>query len=416
MKYSLLFISVLVGYGFNTLKAQEISVPKQYINTLSSLQMQGRGYINNGDRKAANYLREKFKEFGIAPLTDNYFQEYCFPINTFPGKMHISLDNELLKPVYDYVVAPQSKTRKGTYSLHYLPNAADTIDAIFDSIKMVDYSEQFLVANFSNRNLIKENPFKSSGVIVPKSSLFWWLSTGYYESETTLIMVADSIMKPKPKHIKLDFKNKFYSEYETQNVVGEVKGANDDSIIVFTAHYDHLGMMGKGNVFLGANDNASGTAMVTWLASYFAKPENKPEYTLAFLLFSGEEAGLHGSRYFTEHPLFNLDKVKALINLDMVGTGSKGIAVVNGKNNLNIFNTIDSINNSYGYFNNVKLRGESCSSDHCFFHKYGVPAVFIYTEGDEFKEYHNLDDIPDKLPLTKYNELFQLLITFVEQY
>jgi len=211
----------------------------------------------------------------------------------------------------------------------------------------------------------------------------------------------------------VNFDNNFKEAYKTQNVLGMVKGSEEpDSIVVFTAHYDHLGCMGKGNIFRGANDNASGTAMVLTLAEYFAKPENKPKYTMAFLFFAAEESGLLGSEFFVKNPLFPLAQIKALVNLDMVGSGSDGITLVNGEKNSLITSVFQSLNTKNSYFPNIQIRGEACNSDHCLFDKVGVPAVFIYTRGDECKEYHNLDDKPENLPLTKFKELKQLLIEF----
>jgi Zn-dependent M28 family amino/carboxypeptidase len=85
-----------------------------------------------------------------------------------------------------------------------------------------------------------------------------------------------------------------------------------DSFVVFTAHYDHLGLMGRHNFFPGANDNASGVALLISLADYF---QHHPQpYSVVFLAFSGEEAGLLGSGYFADHPPIKLSSVRFLIN------------------------------------------------------------------------------------------------------
>lgn len=403
-----IFSIYTIGYG------QNLSSPNNHVLMLASKNLHGRGYVKKGDQKAANYIRKQFYLLGIKPLTKNYYQEFSFPINTFPGKMNVMLGLNKLNPVYDFVIAPESRSKKGRFPIHYLPVAADTVDSIYDSIVKVNYTGKFVVADFKTRNIRKANPFNASGVLLPKESVYWWASTGFYESERTTMLLVDTLLDDKPQYIDVDFDNKFIAEHKTQNVVGFIEGSvKPDSFIVFTAHYDHLGCMGKDNVFLGANDNASGTAMVLWLAEYLSEIKNKPDYSIAFLLFAGEETGLHGSRYFTENPLFELNKVKALINLDMVGSGSDGIALVNGKANPFITQAIEQINSEHNYFPEVKIRGESCSSDHCFFHKAGVPSVFIYTMGDECKEYHNLKDVPTNTPLTKFWELREMLIEFV---
>ena len=90
---------------------------------------------------------------------------------------------------------------------------------------------------------------------------------------------------------------------------------------MFSAHYDHLGMMGTTAIMNGANDNASGTAMMLTLMEYYSK--NKPEYSLLFIAFGGEEAGLIGSKFYVENPTVPLKKIKSLLlfwqiqNLDL---------------------------------------------------------------------------------------------------
>jgi hypothetical protein len=124
---------------------------------------------------------------------------------------------------------------------------------------------------------------------------------------------------------------KLVKGYQSQNVIGYVPGKKyPDAFIVISAHYDHLGRMGKDTYFPGANDNASGTTLMLELARHYARPENQPDYSVAFMAFGAEEVGLIGSRYYTEHPLFPLSDIKFMINLDLLGTGEEGMMVVNG--------------------------------------------------------------------------------------
>jgi len=415
IKYSFLFIFIVASWQFA--KCQEILLPKTIILDLCAENMQGRGYVKNGDKTAALYIKNELESYNVPFLSSTYFQEFAFPMNTFPGNMEIALDQNILKPVYDFLIAPESKSTKGTFALHYLPKAADTVDAIWDSIIKINYKGEFVVADFPKRNIQQTNPFVASGVVIPSKKFYWWASTGHYEVEVPMVVIADSLMALQPKNISVNFENKFIKVHNTQNVAGFVNGSeNPDSFIVFTAHYDHLGCMGKDNIFRGANDNASGTAMVLCLANYFAKPENKPKNSIAFVFFAAEEAGLLGSSYFVDNPLIPLTQIKSVINLDMVGSGSEGISIVNGKTNLKITSTIQSINEESSYFSDIQIRDKSCNSDQCFFIKAGVPAVYIYTRGKECMEYHNLLDNPETLPLTKFNELQNLLIEFAERY
>jgi Zn-dependent M28 family amino/carboxypeptidase len=198
--------------------------------------------------------------------------------------------------------------------------------------------------------------------------------------------------------------------YMTRNVIAYIKGSlQPDSFIVFTAHYDHLGQMGDGIYFPGANDNASGTSMLLNLADYFTA--NPPGYSIAFICFSGEELGLLGSGYYVEHPLFPLGTIKFLVNLDIVGTGEDGIKVVNATEFPKQFDELLEINADKKYMKLISPRGKAANSDHYPFYLRDIPCFFIYTMGG-ISAYHDVNDRAETLPLTKYEELFKLLIEF----
>jgi len=169
--------------------------------------------------------------------------------------------------------------------------------------------------------------------------------------------------------------------------------------------------MGENVYFPGANDNASGVAMILDLAKYFANLKEKPNYSIAFLFFSAEEIGLIGSKYFCENPLFEMRNIECLINLDMVGSGEKGITIVNGKVFDEEFNKFTEINGNKNYLKKIKARDKAANSDHYFFYKNNVKSFFIYTLGN-YKEYHNIYDKSEELPLNEYENLFKLLIDY----
>jgi Zn-dependent M28 family amino/carboxypeptidase len=195
-------------------------------------------------------------------------------------------------------------------------------------------------------------------------------------------------------------------------VIGYIEGSKKDSLLVFTAHYDHLGMMGKETMFPGANDNASGVSILLNLIKHFST--TKPEYTLVFIAFAGEEIGLIGSSYFTSHPVFPLNKIKFLINFDLAGTGDDGIQIVNGKVHQEKFDLITKLNEQDKLLKQIKIRGEACNSDHCMFHTKGVPCFFIYTLGG-IQAYHDIYDRAETLPLTEYEDYFKLLLNFISK-
>ena len=175
---------------------------------------------------------------------------------------------------------------------------------------------------------------------------------------------------------------------------------------------DHLGGMGEHTFFPGANDNASGISLLLSLVKYYT--ENPPPYSIGFICFAGEEAGLLGSAYFTEHPLITLDKIKFLINIDMVGTGERGITVVNATLHPKEFTLLNQINDQKKYLSKINSRGKAANSDHYYFTEKGVPAFFIYTQGG-ISAYHDVYDLPATLPLTEFTDLRHLFIDFNAQ-
>jgi len=103
-----------------------------------------------------------------------------------------------------------------------------------------------------------------------------------------------------------------------------------------------------------------------------------------------------------------------MINFDIAGTGDDGIQVVNGSVFKDEFELMRKINESDNLLPQVKIRGEACNSDHCLFYQKGVPSFFIYTLGG-IQAYHDIDDRPETLPLTAFENYFKLITNFVER-
>lgn len=407
------FFLILIFQSLVTL-AQDAEYARHLIDTLASESMHGRGYVKGGERKSAELIGSEFRKSGLAGFDGDYFQTFTIAINTFPDPTHVMIDGQELKPGREYVVLSSSPSINGTFNLAW--KIADSATQKPDSSMFVneDFSEKIVVTNMNQKEFEKQNLFGSKGYIFLMENKVWWhVSNGtsvhdYFQMQILKSKMADSI-----KTISIQAQNKFVENYPTQNVVGFVKGTNiPDSFFVFTAHYDHLGMMGPDTYFPGANDNASGTAMLLDLARYYSSPGNNSGISIVFIAFSAEEVGLIGSEYFTEHPLFPLEKIKFLVNLDMVGSGSEGIKVVNGTVFKKEFEILKNLNKEKEYLLTVSERGEAANSDHYPFYAKGVPCFFIYTLGKECKEYHNVYDNPASVPLTEYADLFRLLIDF----
>ena len=209
--------------------------------------------------------------------------------------------------------------------------------------------------------------------------------------------------------LDISVRNKLVPRYEARNVLGVAKGKSKDWLII-SAHYDHLGMMGPDAMFPGANDNASGVAMLLTLAEYFAQHPCKQN--ILFVAFAGEEAGLKGSEWCAVDRPIDLARVKLMVNLDILGTGDEGIMVVNATEQKAVYDQLVAANTKMPRLAAIKQRGPACNSDHCPFVKRGVPAIFIYTLGG-ITAYHDVFDKPETLPLTEFPDIFLSLTELI---
>ena len=201
--------------------------------------------------------------------------------------------------------------------------------------------------------------------------------------------------------------------YRSQNVCGYIPGETD-SMIVFTAHYEHLGMHGD-TIFFGAHDNASGTAAVLDLARMTAQQEGR-HYTYVFLFFGGEESGLIGSGYFADMPLIKMNKVKLLVNIDLFCGGDEGLMVVNAnaRETAPYVDMLQCINEERGYAAKIGRRDNAANSDHYYLSQL-CPAIFIYTLGGPYGGYHSPTDTCEGCGLGNYTRFLTLIRTFLER-
>ncbi len=186
---------------------------------------------------------------------------------------------------------------------------------------------------------------------------------------------------------------------KANNVVGYLDNGAENTIII-GAHYDHLGIgdqgsslkaNSKGDIHNGADDNASGVSGILELAAYYSGNGIRENNNFLFIAFSGEELGLIGSKYFTEHPTIDLKKVNAMINLDMIGRyrEDKGVSV-GGYGTSNFWGSV--VPGIAGELN-IRYTVDSSGigpSDHSSFYLKDIPVFFLFTGGHQ--EYHKPTD------------------------
>ena len=398
--------------------SQDMPYAREVINVLTSPEMAGRGYVNQGDLKAANYIRSQYETIGIKPLKNSFYQTFTLPVNTFPGKMSLFVDGIALTPGEDYIVHPSTKsitTKKKLLIAERKINSIDDIRSQFRSgfIHVIEFSSS--IAPKDKREVIEylgRLKYGEGTIILEPKKLTWSVSNAI--NKKPIIYVLKSVWTENAEIVSIVIKSKLIRDYESQNVIGYIPGEIEpDSFIFITAHYDHLGKMGDDTYFPGANDNASGVSMLLQMAKHYSNAENKPHYSTVFICFAGEEAGLVGSKYFVESNYFSLEKIKFLLNMDLLGTGEDGMTVVNGAVFEKEFSQLQNINEENDYLVKIKKRGKAANSDHYFFTEAGVPAFFFYTLGG-ISAYHDVHDIAITLPLTEYEDVFKLFIDFIE--
>ena len=222
------------------------------------------------------------------------------------------------------------------------------------------------------------------------------------------IEILETALPKKVKKVEANIPVQYRTNYLTRNVVGYVQGVVD-TMIVFTAHYDHCGTMGDAVYFPGAHDNASGTATVLDIARIAS--QKQPYYTIVFMLFSGEESGLRGSKYAAENPLIDFNKVKLLCNIDMFCGGDEGIMVFNANSEQTkpFFEQLKALNGESHAALELRPRDNSPNSDHFWFSNY-CPSIFILTMGHPYGGYHDPYDTCEACGLGHYNAYMEMIL------
>ena len=398
--------------------AQDRNYVASMIDSLCSPQLHGRGYVSMGDRLAAEFIERELQR--LNPKCEVQTQDFELSVNTFPGDLSVTINDVALKNGVDFMIDPASNDARGQFDcMEFKAKWAEDQYGLFAMIADGKFAEKVIVFRSSEpstayKNLIndiKNNPLKAAGyVLVTDQKLTWSVSRGV--AKTFFVHVRDEVAPRKIKSIDVAIDQEYKRPHLGVNVVATLKGTADtNAILVFTAHLDHLGRMGRDVYIAGANDNASGSAMLLDLYRYYLK--NRPEQDVVFIWFGGEEAGLVGSQHFVEHPLIPLENIQFLLNLDLMGDAATGITAVNGKIFESHFAKLSSLNIEMGLLGKVKARGEAANSDHYPFYQKGVPCFFIYTTGD-YKHYHDVEDVPANLPLTNYEQVFELLTVFMK--
>ena len=385
MKKLLLGAMMLLAVSCAEKKIDNVALFEGIVTELASPEFAGRSAYNNGELKTAEYIAAKFNELCTSDFVEKpVMQPFSYPINTTREDMAFSVDGTEYKPFQDFVVKEFSSGADRTMPIVYaLQEEIYTPDKFSSHLSSLGAENSFVVLDYDKFHTLPsegDRYFKylkelNIGGVIFKFSKKpnYFKARSFFTTPFPVICVGPEFPEAA-KEATVKFQNEFIEKHNSQNVFARIKGTSDsDSCWMFIAHYDHLGMMGKENVCLGANDNASGTAGVLTLAHYYSLPENRPELDMVFLWVGGEEAN-RGLDLFMQ------------------------------------------INKERGYFANPH-RGELVdNSDHYYFAKAGVPAMYFESKGEYYKYYHSPDDHLGHFTSESYKMIFEMVKEFVNRY
>ncbi|MEO8029211.1 MAG: M28 family peptidase [Gemmatimonadota bacterium] len=227
--------------------------------------------------------------------------------------------------------------------------------------------------------------------------------------------------------VVIDAHERVIQESKAPNTIGILEGSDPvlkNEYLVFSAHMDHVGVagpdgtggctaVGADSICNGADDDGSGTVGVMELAEAFGKRGVRPRRSVIFMTVSGEEKGLWGSEYFSEHPAVPLKQVVADLNIDMIGRNWKDTIVAIGREHSDLGTTLARVNAAHPELHMTAIDDRwpeenfYFRSDHFNFARKGVPILFFFN--GVHADYHQVSDSPDKLDAEKESRILKLL-------
>ena len=432
---------------------------KKHLYTIASKDFEGRETATEGQRKAAAYIENDFKELGLAPGNNGAYQMYYPVFQDSVSDANIQVGKEQFKLNEDFVANISANYSATMFGEEVVFAGYGISDSLRDDYKGLDVRGKIVLLldgmpadhlqkqinrrsfnpygkqDAAQKNgavavLIIQKGFPRKGYTIAKGNMYLSAFKKTIRPNTFYISdkIAKAIMggdyqendkdKMQPKlyttDIVLQF-SKVTAQLHSSDVLGYLEGTDlKDELVVISAHYDHLGKRDT-VIYYGADDDGSGTVSLLEIAEAFAKAKatgKGPRRSILFLANSGEEKGLWGSAYYTDHPVYPLDKTTVDLNIDMIGRidpnraygDSTNYVYVVGDDKLSSDLKPISIAANKKYtkleldykFNDPKdPEMIYYRSDHYNFAKNGVPIIF-YFDGIHH-DYHKPTDTPDKI-------------------
>ena len=382
-----------------SISEQEVS---RIENILAADDMQGRQVFTPGIEKAAEFIKKEFKEAGLKPIhgSNEGFNQSFRMINPESTEVSAVIDGFSIASKNILVFSSASSltvTPEDHYQKVYVKKGSDFRSVV---IKYLDAEQNVLILVDTS---FAKNFARLARFHMPQ-----------FEGNSSRILILTG-SDPQQYTIQVNQKTKIQG---LTNLVGIIPGkSKPDEYVIFSAHYDHLGIGkpdAKGDsIYNGANDDASGTTAVITLAKYFSKLQNN-ERTLIFVAFTAEEIGEFGSAYFSK--MVDPDKVIAMFNIEMIGTESKwgrNSAYITGydKSDMGYILQKNLTNSQFKFYPDpYPEQGLFLRSDNATLAKKGVPAHTISTSKMDYeKYYHTQGDGVETLDLKNMTEIIRAI-------
>lgn len=434
------------------------------VKYLSSKELAGRLPGHIGYTKAAGFMADNFAGLKLKPIGKDYYQKFKVEYNEILAPEHFSIIKNGKKINYslgkDYAYRGFTGGAKLKTGVVFCGYGVSQPELGYDDYAGVDVKNKIALVfkynpkwNINGKGFANGNPREKAIVAAKhgaKGILFVSLPndaepqkpigsviagageqmTDFPEVHIELYM-ADNLFEgsghtlkemqtkidseKKPASLSLiqqadmEVHTKYVKEKEVANIAGILEG-NDpkykDEIIIFGAHLDHVGSQAGKIYFPGANDNASGSAVVLQLAREFVKQKINPKRTVVFVLFACEEQGLNGASFFANNMPFKKENVKAMVNMDCIGYGDS-IQVGGGLTYTDLWKKIKEIDAA-----NEKMMTKTTwgggGADADPFHKLGIPTAYFVTT-NSYKHLHMISDTPETLNEKLYTSIANLI-------
>ena len=442
----------------------------EVVKELSADKYYGRSNYNNGNIKAGEYILSQIEALGVktvpqeivnaawegkekpalhslqpefkslitpcdarrfahaTPEQLSYMQHFNFPLNAQRGAVELIADGDTLKHTIDYTLKEFSPTYKGELDVVYLDNKYLHPDKFCTYLNSGEFKDKAVVLDW---DCFRETMYTYPGIevyktyFVPLDKVGALICRGkellpYFKSRNHFntpmpVFITNEAFPENAKKVSINVEAEMI-DHDAHNIIAFIPGTEDtQKHFILACHYDHLGICGEKEIFNGANDNSSGTAMLLNLMRHFKL--NPPKYSVMFIFFDAEENNLLGSFFYADNPVLPLENIQYFVELDMIGDNGNNIYCQisdPGEEGLAYLNKINS--SMENPFAKLDRHPMDDYADHYPFGLKGVPAIYMELDGDTNKNYHSPRDTFENFYSNNYNRMFELVKGFVEGY